>query len=109
MSGLLLIACLACATCAAATPLVRLAALRMGLTDSPDGHRKVHARSVPLGGGMAVLIALVATGSLAAALPRFSHLFAPAGLPDLVLFATALTIITVVGLVDDRVGLRGRH
>jgi UDP-GlcNAc:undecaprenyl-phosphate/decaprenyl-phosphate GlcNAc-1-phosphate transferase len=40
----------------ALTALIREIAPRIGLTDNPDGHRKLHGRATPLGGGVAVYL-----------------------------------------------------
>src|SRR5262245_59101228 len=55
---------LAMIVCVCITPLVRAAALRFGLVDEPDGRRKMHAKPIPVAGGVAVLItsALMITG-----------------------------------------------
>jgi len=41
------------------TSLVRRIALRHGAVSQPDGNRKLHARPTPLGGGVAVYLALI--------------------------------------------------
>jgi len=50
----------AAAVAALATPMVRAAARRYGVVDSPDNFRKVDRRGVPLLGGVAVFAAFVA-------------------------------------------------
>src|SRR4051812_5144428 len=92
--------------CLLLTPLVRAAARRGGLVDAPDGRRKTHAGSIPVAGGLAVLLTtLTVLGAL---------LFAPdswnfdlgdrwrkfAGL------AVAAVIIAAVGVADDFRSLR---
>jgi UDP-GlcNAc:undecaprenyl-phosphate/decaprenyl-phosphate GlcNAc-1-phosphate transferase len=90
-------------------PLVRWLALRLGVTDRPDNHRKLHARLIPLGGGICVAIGMVA-GIAASPLFDAIHgkLSADRPGPVLSLIGAGLLII-VLGLVDDRFGLRGRH
>jgi len=46
----------ACVVSLALTGLIREIAPRIGLTDNPDGRRKLHGRSIPLGGGVAVFL-----------------------------------------------------
>ena len=46
----------ACVVSLALTALIRELAPRIGLTDNPDGHRKLHGRATPLGGGVAVYL-----------------------------------------------------
>jgi UDP-GlcNAc:undecaprenyl-phosphate GlcNAc-1-phosphate transferase len=47
---------LACLVSLGLTALVREIAPRIGLTDDPDGHRKLHGRATPLGGGVAIYL-----------------------------------------------------
>lgn len=97
-----------CVVSAALTFLVRALAPRFDLTDRPDGHRKLHERAVPLGGGVAVFLA-------AALVLGWFFLANPAGLTlrtqgrELAGLLAAGLVIVLVGLVDDRLGLRGRH
>jgi UDP-GlcNAc:undecaprenyl-phosphate GlcNAc-1-phosphate transferase len=92
--------------CLALTPLARNVAARLGLTDKPDGHRKVHARPTPLAGGIAILFA----SSLALA----SVFFVPNPWRDtldqngtqLIGLFIASVVICGVGLLDDWFGLR---
>src|SRR5436190_23411458 len=46
------------------TPLSRTVASRCGLTDKPDQRRKLHGQTIPVAGGIAVLLASLATISL---------------------------------------------
>jgi UDP-GlcNAc:undecaprenyl-phosphate GlcNAc-1-phosphate transferase len=99
----------ALAGCLLVTPLVRSAALRFGLVDEPDGRRKIHARPIPIAGGVAVLLTagLVLAGTFAVAGPWRD------GIGErwltVVGLAAAATIIAAVGVADDYVGLQGRH
>ena len=99
----------ALAGCLLVTPLVRAVALRWGMVDEPDGRRKIHARPIPIAGGVAVLLtsALVLTGTFALPGPWRDALgnrwLTVAGL------ALAAAIIAAVGVADDYYGLRGRH
>ncbi|MBN2291384.1 MAG: undecaprenyl/decaprenyl-phosphate alpha-N-acetylglucosaminyl 1-phosphate transferase [Pirellulales bacterium] len=47
---------IACIVSLGLTALIREVAPRIGLTDNPDGHRKLHGRATPLGGGVAVYL-----------------------------------------------------
>ncbi|MBN1589436.1 MAG: undecaprenyl/decaprenyl-phosphate alpha-N-acetylglucosaminyl 1-phosphate transferase [Pirellulales bacterium] len=47
---------LACLVSLGLTALIREIAPRIGLTDDPDGHRKLHGRATALGGGVAVYL-----------------------------------------------------
>jgi UDP-GlcNAc:undecaprenyl-phosphate GlcNAc-1-phosphate transferase len=98
--------------------LIRRHAPALGFLDRPGG-RKAHARVTPLGGGVAfwaatVLVVTIGFGTLA---------LAPSWLPDdlarhaagarsrvfeLVGILGLATVIMVIGLVDDRIGLGWR-
>ena len=91
------------------TSVIRRVALRVGFVDRPDGHRKLHVDAVPLGGGVAIFLAVAATitaaeifdlqiGDAISRIPRFS-----VGL----LGASAL--VCLLGLLDDALELRGRQ
>ena len=93
----------------ALTLLVRAVAPRIGLTDRPDGRRKLHVRAIPLGGGLAVFVATAAAVLGLLFLPNpwqgsmLSHTRSLLGM-----LAAGLAIVAL-GLADDRFGLRGRH
>jgi UDP-GlcNAc:undecaprenyl-phosphate GlcNAc-1-phosphate transferase len=115
-------------SCAAAWA-VRRNAPAWGLVDEP-GHRKVHARTTPLGGGIAIWLGVVlpfAVGQVALWLvtrasdstpawewarripvpdfvaPHLSGLAEQA--PNLWFLLGAATVLMVLGLLDDRLGL----
>jgi UDP-GlcNAc:undecaprenyl-phosphate/decaprenyl-phosphate GlcNAc-1-phosphate transferase len=64
-------------------------ALKIGLTDRPT-HRKQHSEPTPLIGGLAIYLAIILTLSL-------SHI----NLPNQIAFVTAVTLLVLVGLIDD--------
>jgi UDP-GlcNAc:undecaprenyl-phosphate GlcNAc-1-phosphate transferase len=85
------------------------AAHKIGLVDRPDGHRKVQRRPVALGGGVAVFAGLLAAlAALVASPSHFRHQILAGG-RDLAWLLAACLVIVVVGLIDDRFNLRGRH
>lgn len=92
------------------TPAVRRAAVRWGFVDRPDGHRKLHGRETPLGGGAAVFLATTAVlaplflvpNAWTAALRRGND-------SDRLALLLAGAVIVLLGLVDDRLRLRGRQ
>ncbi len=99
---------LACVTSLVLTSLVRELAPRLGLTDRPDGHRKLHKGAMPLAGGIAILLATVSV--LGVALQQPHHPFQWVlwqHWPEIASLVGAGMVIVVVGLVDDRFGLRG--
>lgn len=97
------------AACLLLTPLVRRLAVALDVVDRPDETRKLHSRTTPLGGGIAVLsgfwiavlcLPLIWTSSAGNQLwdPRFVGCLLLASL-----------IICAVGLIDDTKDLRGRQ
>jgi len=91
------------------TPLVRSTAIRFGIVDAPDGHRKLHGRTVPLCGGVAVFLAMLISVGIGVTFnvgwselltndPRF-----------LVAVSAASLLIVLIGLIDDKFELRGRQ
>jgi UDP-GlcNAc:undecaprenyl-phosphate GlcNAc-1-phosphate transferase len=93
----------------AVTPLVRMAAIRCGFVDQPDRHRKLHQQAVSLGGGLAIGIVVWATIAMTAVCET-SVLDLMAVKPqELVGLVVASCLIVLLGLLDDRFGLRGRH
>src|SRR5438105_1544967 len=92
------------------TPLVRTLASRFGLTDKPDQRRKLHGETIPVAGGIAVLLASLATITLmllADLCPWGGDFFEQAG--QWFGLAGAAIVISCVGLLDDWGYLRGRH
>ncbi len=86
------------------TPLARAAARRVGVLDSPDGVRKLHATPVPKLGGVAVFVAYF--GTLWVGL-RFApaDVAGPASELAAKLFGPALLVLAL-GIVDDLRGAR---
>lgn len=90
------------------TDVVRRIALRIGLTDRPDGHRKLHKRPVALGGGVAVFVSMALTLLAAILLPNpWREPLREKG-ADVAFLLLSGAIIVAVGLLDDRYRLRGR-
>ncbi len=100
---------IACVTSLLLTVSMREMARRIGLTDQPDGHRKLHRIAMPLGGGVAVFLATA--GVVAGLMVFHSTFYDPlwnAWQNPVALFVAGVVIV-VVGLIDDRVGLSGRQ
>jgi len=91
------------------TCVVRRYAPRYGLVDKPDGRRKMHHRTTPLGGGLAVFLGALAATFAAAWLDQPTYATLLASLRALKGLGAAAAIIVIVGLLDDRFGLRGRQ
>ncbi len=93
----------------ALTAAMRWAAPRLGLTDKPDGHRKLHRGAIPLGGGLAVFLATVIVIAGLYLVPNPWQADLAEAVSQKVALLLAGTVIVAVGLVDDRVQLRGRQ
>ena len=77
-----------------ATPLIRRLAQSMNFVDSP-ATRKVHVTPVPMLGGVAIYIGLVSAMAFAGTRPY----------QELIGVLAGATVMTAIGLVDDRYGL----
>ncbi|MEC9092116.1 MAG: MraY family glycosyltransferase [Planctomycetota bacterium] len=98
-------------------PLLTRFAKPLGLVDKPDQHRKLHAHEIPLIGGVAILLSVLLTCLmlvLLATLGIFSSPITDKGLTSseilqLVGLVVSAVLIVVVGVMDDRFGIRGRQ
>src|SRR5690349_13676318 len=109
MLPLLLIPVASCGCCLLLTPLVRALALRWGLVDCPDGRRKMHGGPIPLAGGPAILLAVLATLALLVLAPGLRPGQLPEQGPGLLGLLLAGLLICALGVMDDCGRLRGRH
>jgi len=110
MNEFLAVIAIACLSGAVLTPAVRWIALRTGLVDHPDGRRKLHARPIALGGGVAVFVATVLSVACGVALfPSLQKSIGQDNLSFLFGLLASSSMIVVIGLVDDRYHLRGRQ
>jgi UDP-GlcNAc:undecaprenyl-phosphate GlcNAc-1-phosphate transferase len=91
------------------TGLARGAARRVGLVDAPDGRRKIHARVVPVAGGLAVFASAVLVLAVASAIPGPVADTARSNAEELVGLLLGAAVICLVGVVDDYRRLRGRY
>ena len=88
----------------AMTPIVRDGIGRFFL-DLPDGGRKAHTTPVPRVGGIAIVLAYVATFAIAFSLP-FSYTFVlHKALPHILALTLVGTVVFLTGVLDDLVGL----
>ena len=90
-------------------PVVGYVCRLLGIIDRPDGHRKLHARAVPLTGGPTVLLSMV--GSIGITAYLFPDLLSSikGDTRFLLLLAAASLLIVGLGVLDDRFGIRGRQ
>ncbi|MCA9079367.1 MAG: undecaprenyl/decaprenyl-phosphate alpha-N-acetylglucosaminyl 1-phosphate transferase [Planctomycetaceae bacterium] len=109
MTVLLVAFAIALMIAAAVTPVVRILAIRIGLVDRPDGHRKLHLQTIALGGGLAVAISSFLGGLLAFWLfPEWHRPFME-NARYLTGLSGAAGLICLVGILDDWLELRGRQ
>ena len=88
----------------ALTPIVRDNIGRFFL-DLPDGGRKAHTAAVPRVGGIAIVLAYLATFAIAFSLPfRYTYVLHRA-LPDILALTLVASMVFLTGVVDDLVGL----
>ncbi len=84
-----------------ATWLIRRYSPRIGLVDPPDGVRKLQRVPIPVGGGLAVLFAMIFSVSVALSLDSRVALAFAERLPQWMALGIAGAIIAIVGLIDD--------
>lgn len=109
MTTVITICAVACVSSWLLTMLVRVFAFRIGLLDHPDAHRKVHGSAIPLGGGLAILLATVSTICVAVFFENPLREGLLQKTPLLISLLAASIIVVMVGLADDRHALRGRY
>ena len=91
------------------TPIARRIALFIGLMDHPDTHRKLHREPIALCGGLVILFSLVATiGVCLITNFNFAAMFA-GHIYEVTSLALGAVAIVLLGVLDDRFGLRGRQ
>jgi UDP-GlcNAc:undecaprenyl-phosphate/decaprenyl-phosphate GlcNAc-1-phosphate transferase len=93
----------------ALTPLFRALAVRWGLVDRPDGHRKLHSQPIAVSGGVPILLAVIIGVAVGAYV--WPMAINPGGTQMWMLLGLLLgsCLICVVGIADDCGRLRGRH
>ncbi len=95
MSSFLLMAASALVIAIGGTPLVRYAALRLGIMDQPSA-RKIHSAPVPLMGGAAIYVAFIAALALWGERSYVN---------EVVGIFVGATLVSIVGALDDTRGL----
>lgn len=89
-------------------PAVRWIAIRVGMVDQPDGHRKIHRKEIAVGGGVGVLLTALAALTWFALLSDTWSYRASQHLTELLGLAVGAAFLCIVGLVDDKRGLAGK-
>jgi UDP-GlcNAc:undecaprenyl-phosphate/decaprenyl-phosphate GlcNAc-1-phosphate transferase len=98
----LLVGAVAFVVVGVATPLVALAARRLGAVAVP-GERHIHQRATPTLGGVALLAGLLAAVGFASQRAGFSDVFLLTREPEAIVLASLF--IVLIGAVDDTRGL----
>lgn len=97
------------------TSVVKQLAFRWELVDEPDGRRKTHQGTIPLGGGLAIAASILFALAVHAFLfPKIADAYDERGPFQgnaRFLFGLFLSsgVLAFVGVLDDRFGLRGRQ
>jgi UDP-GlcNAc:undecaprenyl-phosphate GlcNAc-1-phosphate transferase len=91
------------------TPLVRNLALRFGLVDKPDDHRKTHIIPIPRVGGVAIFAATLGSYFLLVWIGSNASPIVRSGIPFGLKLLPAILVVFSVGLLDDLFGLRPWH
>ena len=92
-----------------ATPLVRDSIGKIGFLDEPDGVRKTHSKAVPRVGGIAIVLAYVATFAIALALPFSYTSVLHRALPNIFQLSLVAGIVFLTGVLDDLIGLSAQQ
>ncbi|GAB5441889.1 MAG: MraY family glycosyltransferase [Fuerstiella sp.] len=100
---------LAFATSVVVAPIVARLSIRLGIVDAPDNHRKLHRQAIPLTGGPVLLISLAVSATVT--LLVFPDLLAGTSHDRHFLLGLflAASVIVIIGMLDDRFGMRGRQ
>ena len=93
----------------ALTGLSRGFGRHIGLVDQPDGRRKIHARVVPLVGGIAVFASTVIVLAIAFFVSTPLANLVKSEAREMIGLLIGSTIICAVGILDDYRHLRGRY
>jgi UDP-GlcNAc:undecaprenyl-phosphate GlcNAc-1-phosphate transferase len=91
------------------TPLVRDVFLKMGVVDAPDGQRKLHTRSIPRVGGIAIFLAYTVAFAALSFLPNGKLGVMPLTWDSRNWLFAGVTVIFATGLLDDLLTLEPKQ
>jgi UDP-GlcNAc:undecaprenyl-phosphate/decaprenyl-phosphate GlcNAc-1-phosphate transferase len=91
------------------TPLLRWLSGVFGLVDHPDPNRKLHRKSTPIGGGLAVFSASVVGIVVTYVLQDWLQISIRTGKREALGLFGAASLLSLVGVLDDLYSLRGRQ
>ena len=109
MRHLAIIFCFSCLLAMVIVPLLARVCRRIGLVDHPDGRRKLHENKVALCGGIAGYLATAVTVAVAIPLLRTEWNALDRTATELLPIFFAGSVLLAVGIIDDKIGLRGRQ
>src|SRR6266852_5412043 len=99
-----------CGLCLILIPVVRRLALRYGLVDQPDGHRKIHKKPTAVAGGLAILVSCITViGALFLAPDNPVTDSLRSNWPTMLSLLLGALVISALGMADDLGRLRGRY
>lgn len=91
------------------TPLVRDVFLKMGLVDAPDGHRKLHTKSIPRVGGIAIFLSYTIAFAALTFLTNGKSGLIPLTWDSRNWLFAGVTVIFATGLLDDLLTLQPKQ
>lgn len=106
MFSLIFLASFSFLICFLLTPVVRNFLHRVGVLDSPDGDRKAHSQPIPRLGGVPILAAMMLSLLVFSQMPLAGAAAFRLQLPTLWKLLPALTMVFLIGVIDDLYGLR---
>ena len=109
MRHLAIIFCFSCLLAMFFVPLLARLCRRIGLVDHPDGRRKLHEKNIALCGGIAGYLATAVSVVIAIPYLRGEWEALDRSASDLLPIFLAGSVLLGVGVIDDKVGLRGRQ
>ncbi|MFO0013576.1 MAG: MraY family glycosyltransferase [Planctomycetota bacterium] len=91
------------------TPIAQRLTSALGIVDYPDNHRKLHRQPIPRCGGIAILFTLFTSFSLVFLVYPQKAIHLVKDWPEAISLGIGSAAIVLLGLLDDRFGLRGRQ